>query len=133
MTMTPTKRFMAKVVLDENGCLVWTAQKTPAGYGRFQARSKNWLAHRWIYEQLVGPIPEGLTLDHLCRNRSCVNVEHLEAVTLRENCSRGEKARRTHCPHGHEYTPANTIWNKRGDLRHRECRRCHNDRVRKAA
>lgn len=63
------------------------------------------LAHRVAYETQVGPIPKGLEIDHLCRNRACVNVEHMEVVTHAENMRRAFQ-RRTHCKHGHEYTEA---------------------------
>ncbi|WP_414654556.1 HNH endonuclease signature motif containing protein [Intrasporangium sp.] len=75
----------------------------------------------------MGPIPEGLVLDHLCRNRACCNPAHLEPVTIRENILRGEPANRTHCPHGHAYTPENT----RIDNNMRSCRTCIRERARR--
>ena len=86
------------------------------------------LAHRFAYETFVGPIPEGLTIDHLCRIRHCVNPEHLEAVTDRVNILRGEgisaqHARATHCPQGHPYDLINTYVAPDGDRDCRDCRR----------
>src|SRR5699024_1617461 len=89
------------------------------------------LAHRVSYETFAGPIPEGLDLDHLCRNRSCVNPEHLEPVTRSENLRRSPLMARgqdkTHCPHGHEYSPENTRITKAGA---RACRTCERKRNR---
>jgi len=87
---------------------------------------KNKVAHRISYELLKGDIPEGLDLDHLCRNRGCVNPDHLEPVTRKENLLRGntipaKHARKTHCPQGHEYTKGNTFISKSGS---RHCRKC---------
>lgn len=110
------ERFWEKVNKDASGgCWEWIASVTANGYGQF-AVSKTEVArpHRWAYEALVGPIPEGLQLDHLCRNRRCVNPAHLEPVTARENTLRGEtraaaNAAKTHCPLGHAYDEANTF------------------------
>jgi hypothetical protein len=86
------------------------------------------LAHRVSYELLVGPIPQGLQLDHLCRNRRCINPAHLEPVTSRENTMRGEtvaaaNASRDHCPSGHPYSDSNTIALGKGGRKCRECDR----------
>lgn len=94
------------------GCWLWTGFVEPSGYGRMTYGGQQ-LAHRISYEHFVGPIPAGLQLDHLCRVRNCVNPEHLEPVTARENTLRGEapaalNARKTHCIRGHEFTPENT-------------------------
>lgn len=111
----PEERFWEKV--DKNGpggCWLWTASKISAGYGNFvpNGRGSHTLAHRWAYEQAMGPIPAGADLDHLCRTPACVNPDHLEAVTHRENVLRGTSpsaghARKTHCSHGHELVPEN--------------------------
>lgn len=69
-------------------CWLWTGKQHKKGYGLIQVRGKRQRAHRYVYEQLVGPIPEGLEIDHLCRNKPCVNPDHLEPVTLRENLRR---------------------------------------------
>ena len=85
-------------------------------------------AHRLAYENIAGPIPYGLTLDHLCRNPTCVNPWHLEAVSQRENVLRGNspmarQARQTRCKRGHDFTESNT-WRKPSRPNHRECRIC---------
>lgn len=111
-----------------DGCWKWLGSKTPEGYGKIQWSAKTTVgAHRLAYVLLKGPIPNGFTIDHLCRNPSCVNPDHLEAVTLRENILRGtgptaNQARQTHCLRGHEFTPHNTAMqgNRRRCL---ECRR----------
>jgi hypothetical protein len=109
---TTPERFWSLV--DRRGdaeCWPWKGG-TKQGYGQIMVARKAKRAHRVAYELTVGPIPEGLTLDHLCRNRACCNPKHLEPVTNRENVLRGvgpsaEAARKTHCPQGHEYTPEN--------------------------
>jgi HNH endonuclease len=106
------KNFWAKVEITET-CWVWTASRYPTGYGHLKFFGKNAYSHRIAYQMLVGPIPEGLTLDHLCRNRICCNPDHLEAVSQRVNALRGQtvaaaNAAKTHCPQGHEFLPTNT-------------------------
>lgn len=110
-------------------CWPWTKYVAPNGYGR---AGRNQQAHRWVYEKIIGPIPEGLTLDHLCRNRSCVNPWHMEPVTMRENTLRGAtipavNARKTHCIHGHAFDADNTLVLPDGS---RSCRTCTRDRMR---
>lgn len=102
-------RFAAKVDVTDD-CWLWTAAKYPNGYGVFSvAAGQNRLAHRVAYELLVGPIPDGMQLDHLCRTRHCVNPAHLEPVTGIENRRRGAgfggalHEPVTHCPQGHAY------------------------------
>lgn len=108
-------RVWAKTKVDpETGCWTYTGSRLPEGYGRIGYRGKPWLVHRAVYTEVVGPIPDGFQIDHLCRNTSCCNPAHLEAVTQRENILRGngitaQCAAKTHCPHGHEDTPENTL------------------------
>lgn len=122
-------RFEAKYIPEPNtGCWLWTASKLPQGYGQFFAAGRRQLAHRWAYEAAVGPVPEGLELDHLCRTRQCVNPQHLEPVTGRENRRRGMSpparcARQTHCVHGHPFDDANTYRPPSGERKCKTCRR----------
>jgi hypothetical protein len=117
-------RFWSKV--DATGpCWEWTAAKTH-GYGTAWDGQRARPAHRMAWELLVGPIAEGLVLDHLCKNPACVNPDHLEPVTQGENLRRAKVAgrgqrRKTHCPSGHEYSATNTYLH-RG--KHRYCRTC---------
>ena len=128
------ERFWAKVEKTDT-CWIWIAALGGGhGYGMIRSPEgrKMLLAHRVAYELLVGPIPPGLELDHLCRNRRCVNPEHLEPVTHRENILRGDsppahQVKITHCPRGHEYTAGNTYWQGRK----RSCLRCRRDRARR--
>jgi hypothetical protein len=114
MEVTAPARFFAKVEEQPNGCWLWIGGLDRKGYGKFHVTKKREArAHRWCFEYVLGSIPEGLDLDHTCRNRRCVNPSHLEPVTRRVNLLRGETipaahARKTHCPQGHAYSPENT-------------------------
>lgn len=122
-------RFWTKVDRRGEGeCWEWLAGKRK-GYGRFTPRYQHPVpAHRFAYELLVGPIPAGLVADHTCRNKACVNPEHIDIVTNRENVLRGEGvtaqlARQTHCKRGHELSGDNLIIQTNGARQCRECRR----------
>lgn len=106
--------YMDRRINKTAGCWDWTGSMYGNGYGRLRCASRQGeLAHRVAYEMWVGPLVEGLTIDHLCRNKRCVNPAHLEQVTITENVRRSSRSQsqmsRTHCPQGHEYTASNTL------------------------
>lgn len=119
--------LLARTQPGPDGCRLWTGYRDRAGYGR----THRGLAHREIYTLAVGPIPVGLTIDHLCMRPGCVNPEHLEAVTQRENISRGYswaasiglRQAKTQCPKGHPYDEMNTRITTSGARACRECGR----------
>lgn len=140
----PDFNFWAKVDMDgpipahrpELGqCWVWTKGTNRKGYGMFAAGKQRSIgAHRWIWLRTNGPIPDGLVIDHLCRNRSCVRVSHMEPVTNGENSLRGEtfaaaNLAKTHCKWGHPLTPDNVYVSLRWPTR-RQCKTCTRNRAR---
>lgn len=119
-----------------DGCWVWIASRTSGGYGKAWRAGRTVLAHRLAYETTHGPIPSGMQLDHLCRNRACVNPSHLEPVTARVNTLRGtsgaaQNAVKTHCPQGHAYDETNTGRNA-GSRYCKPCQAAHARRYRAA-
>lgn len=133
----PIDRFAEKIALTDSGCIEWIAGTNEHGYGIFfiskSPRRRFVRAHRWSYEYHVGAIPDGLVLDHLCRNPPCVNPAHLEPVTSGENVLRGESpsARHkalTHCPASHPYSGANLYIDPAGSRHCRECKRARDRR-----
>ena len=149
MTDKELRLFLDKIVVVENGCWLWAAALSRKGYGRVSGPNRLMrMAHRVAYKHWVGSIPEGLQLDHLCHNndkrclggdtclhRRCVNPDHLEPVTHRENGIRGINAQRlkTHCPQGHPYDESNTWVTHEHGWRVRRCRACIAIRRREAA
>ena len=110
-------------------CWNWIGEITDKGYGRLQNGYKRVKAHRYFYELFVGKIPVGLEIDHLCRNKKCVNPKHLELVTHRENIIRAwaERKKNTpNCPNGHPYSGKNLYiyFDKKKNLRWRACKEC---------
>jgi hypothetical protein len=130
MIAATVERFITKINFIEDGCWIWTRATDGNGYGVFQLEGRARASHRLAYELWNGPIPNGLCLDHLCRVKRCVNPDHLEAVSYRENTLRGispvaRNASATVCKNGHPLTPANTrcTIGKEQTLK-RACRQC---------
>ena len=126
LTHKEALRFARKIRLTPTGCWEWRASKSWLGYGMFNLRGRTRPAHRVTHEAVHGTVPTGLELDHLCRNRACVNPQHTERVTHRENVMRGtnvtaRNARATHCIHGHPFDAANTYYKSDGG---RSCKAC---------
>lgn len=114
--------------INTDDCWLYAGRKNNVGYGRFENSGVKYMAHRATYEHFKGEIPDGLQIDHLCRIPACINPDHLEAVTARENVLRSTGppaiyAKRTACKYGHVYTKANTYM--RGN--NRVCRACARD------
>lgn len=117
-----------RVRIEDNGCWTWLGKKAKNGYGHIFSLGKTYLAHRISYELYVGKIPRGLVIDHKCRNRICINPEHLEIVTLKENILRGKSisaknSKKIYCKRNHILVGDNLV--KRDD-NIRQCRLCKN-------
>lgn len=130
-SLSPKDRILTNIVVDENGCWVWQRAIETGGRGVLNIRDdgehKMVRAHRYSYEVFVGPIPEGLTIDHLCRNIKCVNYEHLEPVSIQVNIKRHWAALGfdERCGKGHERTEETTAYSTRKDGKlTRRCRIC---------
>lgn len=125
------QRFWSKVRKTKT-CWIWMGEKDPRYYGRHSIYrlKKSFLAHRISHELTIGKIKDGLVIDHLCRNHSCVNPAHLEAVTSKVNINRGRKAKseKTHCPMGHPYSGDNLY--RTPISGYRECRTCRVEHAR---
>ncbi|MEO7020906.1 MAG: HNH endonuclease signature motif containing protein [Ktedonobacteraceae bacterium] len=120
----PFLRFNERIIKTEGGCWFWQGKLSTHGYGQFKIDGQVRQVHRWSYEAFKSPIPEGLILHHRCENRCCVNPDHLEPVTVKENNAYTNQR----CRQGHSFTTENTIVTKTGV---RICRFCHEGRLRK--
>jgi len=126
----PLPVFLAHVQNTGEGCWEWDHSRLNNGYGKFGAGKKQYLAHRYAWELFRGPIPEDMQIDHLCRNRGCVNPDHMRVVTLKENVLAGIgitalNAKKTHCPQGHPYDAENTYRGVKGERKCRECNKIY--------
>lgn len=121
-SILPRTREMSQPSHLALSCCIWTGYRGPNGYGLFTMDGVRDYVHRQSFRYFNGPIPDGMHIDHLCRNRACVEPSHLEAVTPKVNAERGIKAMKTHCVHGHEFTEANTYIAP--DNGTRKCRTC---------
>lgn len=130
------ERLEACIRYETNGCWTWTGTRTTSGYGLLSVNAKLLLVHRLAYQTLVREIPPGMHLDHLCRNRACINPKHLDVVTNRENVMRGMSPsavirRQGICKNGHEMVGEN-IYVPPKRPQHRTCRECRKRRSREA-
>lgn len=113
------------------GCRVWVGSGNGIGYGTLSVDGRTVYAHREAYAVAFGPIPDGMVVDHLCRNRACINPHHMELVTNAENIRRGVSPsainrRKTHCKRGHRFDAENTYRDPNGGRYCKECKRMHN-------
>ena len=127
-TLADLPATMQNKIRIDGDCWIWTGAVNNQGYGSAAAggHNRSMLAHRKAYEATRGPIPAGLTIDHLCRQKLCQNVNHMEIVTRAEN-SRRANAEQTHCKKGHPLTGDNLYEQRRGDRIHRVCRTCQRE------
>lgn len=119
------QRFMAKVTPTSSGCWEYRCALDRNGYAKLMVNGRLWKAHRYSYEIHRGHVPDGMTIDHLCLNKACVNPWHLEIVTRSEN-KRRDGFRSTACRKGHPWTEENTYWYKMAGREHlhRRCKTC---------
>lgn len=127
---TTINSILARCVVTTSGCFEWQGYTDRHGYASIGFGGHKRLGHRVVYQLVIGPVPRGLVLDHLCRNRKCLNVAHLEPVTIGANVRRGtgpvaNNARKLYCKHGHRFTTINTYL--RPDGSGRDCKQCRTD------
>jgi hypothetical protein len=135
---TLEKRLSEKIIKSESGCWVWIGARQKSGHGSVCINGTMYRAHRVLYTLHKGDIPEGLVLDHLCRNPSCVNPDHLEPVTQHENLLRGNGAsannhKKTHCKRGHELSGDNLKLNVNNQRVCIKCRRLRDIKYKRKA
>lgn len=129
MSPTDIPAWLADKASVVGECWIMSVGLDRNGYSRLRADGALWWAHRWVWSRLVGPVPDGLQLDHLCRNRACVRPDHLEPVSASENVRRSTagvslshvNGDKTHCMHGHIFDAKNTYYRPSGG---RSCRAC---------
>jgi hypothetical protein len=128
---TADERFASRVTIDDEGCWVWRGDKKKRAT-HMKVDGRQMAAYRWVYERDIGPIPDGFTIDHLCRNPGCVNPQHLEPVTIAENVARARRdyaADRDRCVSGRHPWPESAV--RLGKAQRLQCEECRNERRRK--
>lgn len=126
--LSDEQRFFRNCEELDSGCWLWKLKLDRDGYGHFTIGSMTdgsrarWSVHRWAYAFFIGKLFSHLTIDHLCRNRACVNPFHLDQVTSRTNTQRGERANATHCKRGHPFAGDNLVFQAEGKRRCKACR-----------
>lgn len=126
--LTHGERIFDRILFDD-GCWGFKGWHWDTGYAAFDVDGSGFRAHRLVYTMLVGPVPNDMVLDHLCRNRGCVRPDHLEIVTQRINVSRNSEATKTHCVNGHLLSGDNLYLSP--GRHHRLCRACNRERQKK--
>lgn len=137
VNLSPEERFWPRVKATPEGCWEWQGNRNNVGYGLFKLNRRYVVAHRFAYEAMISEIPDGLEIDHLCRNRACVNPYHMDPVTHRVNMQRGKLALRAECGKGHPFAGENLAFTSSGSRVCVTCKRAasarYKQRVRAAA
>jgi hypothetical protein len=124
-----TERLRNRIEHGPGDCWTWTGAKNPKGYGNIGVENRTRSVHRVAYETWVGPIPDGYDIDHICRNRSCINPAHLRPLTPFDNRERNQFTGVTHCVNGHPFDAENTHVSTRDGRTVRSCRTCNRERM----